>query len=64
MIFMKAFGKMLQVLALVILPVAILMELTGGLGRHFGLSDLLLALAFGMACFMLGRYVEGYAGTG
>jgi hypothetical protein len=60
---MRTFGRTLQGLALIVLPVAMLLELTGGLGRHFGLSDLLIALGFGVASFMLGRLVEGYAGA-
>ena len=38
---MKAFGKGLQVLAMLLLPLAMVMEITNGLSRHFGVSDLL-----------------------
>lgn len=57
---MRTFGKLLQVLGLVMLPVACIAEVTGGLVRHFGLSDMVLLSAFGVAAFVLGRYVEGY----
>jgi hypothetical protein len=47
-------GRMLQVLALVILPVGL-----------FSLGDqpvyLFASLGFGVAMFMIGRYLEGYA---
>lgn len=60
---MKAFGKLLQVIALTLLPLSIVMELTGGLGRSFGVADMLVMLVFGIAAFCVGRVVEGYAST-
>ncbi len=53
-------GRGLQVLGLVILPVGIILELLGKLGRR-GLAELLLIMIFGFAAFHLGRYIEGYA---
>jgi len=50
----------MQVLALVLLPFAMLMQLTGALGRKFGLDSMLLMMLFGIAAFCLGRVVEGY----
>ena len=51
---MYTLGRMLQVLALVILPVGL-----------FSLGDqpvyLFASLGFGVAMFMIGRYLEGYA---
>jgi hypothetical protein len=58
---MRTIGKSMQVLALVLLPMACLLEITGGLGRPFGVSDLLVALIFAAVCFMAGRLIEGYA---
>jgi hypothetical protein len=58
---MKAVGRGLQLLALVLLPLSMLLELTGVLGRSFGLSDMVLMLVFGVAAFLTGRMVEGYA---
>lgn len=58
---MKAFGRLLQVVGLVLLPLSMFTELTGGLGRPFGVSDMVTMLVFGFAVFYLGRYVEGYA---
>lgn len=58
---MKSFGRSLQLLGLVLLPLSMLLEVTGGLGRSFGLSDMVLMLVFGTAAFGLGRLVEGYA---
>lgn len=54
-------GRSLQLFALVLLPVAIVLELTGLLGRSFGLNEMLIMLIAGSAAFLLGRLVEGYA---
>ncbi len=58
---MRGLGRALQSLALLLLPGAMILEITGALGRAFGLSHLLLLLIFGWALFSLGRYLEGYA---
>jgi len=58
---MKTIGQGLQVLGLVLLPVACLMEVSGGLGRSSGLATMLILMIFGAAAFALGRLVEGYA---
>ncbi|MBW3598029.1 MAG: hypothetical protein KY475_12220 [Planctomycetes bacterium] len=59
---MKVLGKTLQLVGLVLLPVAMTLELTGALGRReSGVADMLLMLVFGAAAFALGRFVEGYA---
>jgi hypothetical protein len=58
---MKSLGKALQLVGLVLLPVAMLLELSGALGRESGVADMLLMLAFGAAAFVLGRFVEGHA---
>ena len=57
---MRLAGRLLQLVALVALPIAMLLELTGALGRSFGLSQLLVALIFGIVAFLLGRMLEGY----
>jgi len=49
-------------MALVILPLAMVLELTGGLGRRFGVSDMVLMLGYGVISFVLGRMLEGLAG--
>ncbi len=56
---MKAIGQFLQFLGLVILPVAMVMELSGMLGRK-GVSEMVILLVFGVAAFGLGRLMEGY----
>lgn len=38
-----------------------LLELTGMLGRSFGLSQMLIMMVFGILLFVTGRLVEGYA---
>jgi len=58
---MRAFGKLLQVGGLVVLPLAMLMELTDALGRPTGVSDMVIMLVFGCATFYVGRIIEGYA---
>jgi hypothetical protein len=62
---MKSLGKLLQIGALVTLPVACLLELQGGLegglGRSSGLATMLIMMLFGIVAFVLGRFLEGYA---
>jgi hypothetical protein len=53
-------GRGLQLFGLIILPLGIILELTGHLGRR-GLAELLLIMVFGFAAFHLGRIIEGYA---
>jgi hypothetical protein len=53
-------GRALQIMALVILPLGVILEFNGMLGRR-GVAELLLMLLFGFAAFQLGRYLEGYA---
>jgi len=50
----------MQIAGLTVLPVAVLLEMMGRLGRR-GLSDMLLLMVFGAISFYLGRYLEGYA---
>ncbi len=57
---MKPLGRLLQIGGLVLLPLAVLMELSGQLGRR-GVAELLLMLVVGASAFMLGRFIEGYA---
>ena len=52
-------GRGLQFLGLTILPLGIVLELAGKLGRR-GVAELLLIMVFGFAAFQLGRYLEGY----
>ena len=58
---MKSLGRFLQFAGIVILPLSMFMELTDGLGRSFGVSDMVVMLVFGFAVFYVGRIVEGYA---
>lgn len=51
----------MQILGLILLPIACLAQVSDGLGRHFGVSDMVLWSVFGIASFLLGRYVEGFA---
>ena len=58
---MKSLGRFLQLVALVALPLSMVLELSGLMGRSFGLSEMLIMLGFGIAAFLLGRLLEGYA---
>ena len=60
---MKTIGKSLQVIGLVLLPVAMILEISNGLGRSFGVSQMVILLVFGVAVFYIGRIMEGYAHT-
>lgn len=57
---MSTLGRLLQILGLTLLPLAIILEISGTLGRN-SVADMLLMLIFGAAAFYLGRYLEGYA---
>ena len=58
----RAIGKLMQFSGLGLLPVFVVLELSGALGRGSGVAELLLAMIFGVALFYLGRIIEGYAG--
>jgi hypothetical protein len=59
---MKSIGKTLQVLGLVLLPFACLLEMsTGSIGRSSGLATMLIMMIVGVIAFILGRLIEGYA---
>ncbi len=55
---MGTIGRALQIIGLVVLPLGMVLELTGRLGRR-GVSEMLLMMVFGCAAFYLGRYLEG-----
>ncbi len=57
---MQALGRFLQLVGLTVLPLAMFMELSTGLGREFHLSQLVIMLIFGVAAFFLGSLIEGY----
>ena len=57
---MRSLGRSMQMLGMILLPVAMLLELTRVLGDSFGVRHLLVALLFGGAMFFLGRLIEGY----
>ncbi len=57
----RRLGRTFQAAALVCLPLSMLLELTGALGRSFGLSQMLIMMIFGILLFVTGRLMEGYA---
>lgn len=58
---MRTIGRLLQQIGLFALPLAILMELSGTLGRDSGVADMLILMVFGFISFSIGRVLEGYA---
>jgi hypothetical protein len=61
---LRSFGKLMQLAGLVILPVAMLLQLSAGMRAatgSFSVSAMLLLMIFGAVLFVLGRYIEGYA---
>lgn len=61
---LRSFGKFLQFLALIILPVSMVIQLTREMRattEATNLSVMLIFLVFGAAMFGLGRIIEGYA---
>ena len=58
---MRVLGKTIQIVALILLPLAIVLQLSGQLARSFGVSDMLVMLVFGIILFCVGRLFEGYA---
>ncbi len=58
---LRQLGRALQYLGLAVLPLGVLLELSGALGRSFGVADLLKSLGFGVAAFLIGRLIEGYS---
>jgi hypothetical protein len=60
---MQTFGKLLQVAGLVILPAAMVMQVTGGIrapSGTFTVSAMLLMMVFGVSLFLIGRLIEGH----
>lgn len=61
---LRSFGKFLQLLALVILPIAMVIQLAREMRATTevtNLSVMLIFLVFGAVMFALGRVIEGYA---
>ena len=58
---MDLLGRYLQLCGLFVLPLGMLLELTGALGRSFGLSEMIIMLVFGVSAFWFGRLLQGYS---
>ncbi len=58
---MRTLGRGLQIVGLVVLPAAVVLECSGGLDRSSGVSQMVIMMVFGFAAFWVGRIVEGYA---
>ncbi len=57
---MRWLGKSLQLVGLIALPLAILLELSERLDRVFHVSQMVYMLVFGFAAFYVGRLIEAY----
>jgi hypothetical protein len=57
---MYTVGRLSQLAALALLPLAMFLELTGALGEH-GLSEMLKIMIFGFVLFYTGRILQGYS---
>jgi hypothetical protein len=61
---LRALGKLMQVAGMIVLPIAMLLQLTAGMRAPtgaFSVSAMLVLMVFGVALFVLGRYIEGFA---
>jgi hypothetical protein len=61
---MRTLAKFMQLVGLILLPLAVLMELSGSLSRGRGVADMLIMMVVGAACFYLGWVMEGYVKGG
>jgi len=60
---LRSLGKSMQILALLLLPVAMYVQLTSQMRTPTGTSSvsvMLLMMLFGIALFGVGRLLEGY----
>ncbi|QDU93422.1 hypothetical protein [Lignipirellula cremea] len=53
-------GRYLQAAALILLPIGMLLNLTGNSGEFFGVNHMVYLLAFGIALFCMGRILENH----
>jgi hypothetical protein len=64
-IMLRSLGRLMQVAGLAVLPLAMVMQLTGSLRAPTGnvsVSVMLLLMVFGVVLFSVGRVLEGYGG--
>jgi hypothetical protein len=54
---MASFGRLLQIVGLVLPPLSIILQLQGAIT----LGKMLMVLAAAVSAFLIGRIVEGYA---
>jgi hypothetical protein len=61
---LRSLGKFMQLAGMIVLPVAMLLQLTSGMRAptgSFSVSAMLILMVFGVVLFVLGRYIEAYA---
>jgi len=61
---MRTLAKFMQLLGLVLLPLAVLLEVAGSLSRDRGVADMLIMMLVGASSFYLGWVMEGYVKGG
>lgn len=60
---MNTIGRLMQIAALCLLPLAMILQLTDSLGDR-GLSSMLTMMVFGVALFYAGIYLQSLFGNG
>jgi hypothetical protein len=53
-------GRWMQIVALWVLPISIVLQLSDVLGRQLNVSQMVYMLVFGVILFYAGRLIEGY----
>ncbi|MFO0913319.1 MAG: hypothetical protein U0795_10205 [Pirellulales bacterium] len=53
-------GRWMQIIALWVLPISIVLQLSNVLGRQLNVSQMVYMLVFGVILFYAGRLIEGY----
>lgn len=53
-------GRWMQIVALWVLPISIVLQLSNVLGRQLNVSQMVYMLVFGVILFYAGRLIEGY----
>lgn len=61
---MRTLAKLMQLFGLAILPLGMLAQVSGVLGRDQGVADMLIMMLVGAASFYLGWVMEGYVKGG
>lgn len=61
---MRTLAKLMQLFGLALLPLAMMLQVSGSLSRDRGVADMLIMMVVGAASFYLGWVMEGYVKGG